>query len=48
VFWHREILSRVGRHENDTAAGVEVPVCLAGDEELAARVEREDTVELFL
>lgn len=38
----------VGGHEDDAAAGGEVLVCFAGNEELAARVEREDAVEFFL
>ena len=48
VLGHREVPGRVGRHEDDPPAGVEVAVRLACDEELPARVEREDAVELLL
>jgi hypothetical protein len=48
VLGNREVFRRVGRHEDDAPAGVEMAVSLASDEELTSRVERKDTVELFL
>lgn len=48
VLGHAEILGRVGRHEDDATTIVEVAVCLARDEKLAAGVQREDTIEFFL
>jgi hypothetical protein len=48
VLGNREVFRRVGRHEDDAPAGVEMAVSLASDEELASRVERKDAVELFL
>jgi hypothetical protein len=44
----RERVGRVGAHEDDPATFVQVLVPLAGDEELAARVDGEDPVELLL
>ena len=43
-----EVLGGVGGHEDDAAAVAQVAVGFAGDEELAARVEAEDAVELLL
>lgn len=48
VLGHAEFLGRVGRHEDDAAAGVEMAVRFAGDEELRTRVDAEDTIEFFL
>ena len=48
VLGHAEFLGRVGRHEDDAAAGVEMAVRFAGDEELGARVDAEDAIEFFL
>jgi hypothetical protein len=48
VLGHTEVLGGVGRHENNTTAFAEVVVGLAGDEELAARVQAEDAVEFLL
>lgn len=48
VAGHAEAVRRVGRHEDDAAALVEVLVRLAGDKELRARVEAEDAVKLLL
>lgn len=45
---HAKVPGRVGGHEDDASAVVEMAVCLAGDEELAAGVEGEDAVKLFL
>lgn len=45
---YAEILGGVGRHQYDTPALVQVAVGLASHKELAACVEAEDTVELFL
>lgn len=48
VAGHAEAVGRVGGHEDDAAALVEVLVRLASDEELRAGVEAEDAVEFLL
>lgn len=48
VLGHAEGVGRVGRHEDDAAAVVEMAVGFAGDEELRARVDAEDAIEFFL
>ena len=45
---HGEGGGRVGAHEDDAAVRAEVPVRLARDEELPARVDVEDAVEFLL
>lgn len=45
--WHALGLARDGAHEDQAAADLEVSIGLAGDEELAARVDVEDAVELL-
>lgn len=48
VFWHHEALGGVRARQDDAPAPAEVLVRLAGDKELAARVETEDAVEFLL
>lgn len=48
VLGHHEALGRVGARQDDAPAPAQVLVRLAGDEELAARVEAEDAVEFLL
>lgn len=45
---HAEVLGRVGRHQDNAPALVEMAVRLARDEELRARVDAEDAIELLL
>ena len=48
VFRHAEVLGRVGRHQDNTAALVEMAVGFAGNEVLSAGVDAEDAIEFFL
>jgi hypothetical protein len=45
---HTEILSRIGRHQDDTPAVVQMAVCLASHEELTSGVEANNTIEFLL
>lgn len=48
VLWHHEALGGVRACEDDAPAPAEVLVRLAGDKELPACVEAEDTIEFLL
>jgi len=48
VLGHTLGLASDGAHQDDAATDRQVPVCLAGNEELATSVDAEDTVELLL
>lgn len=43
-----KVFGGIGRHENDTAAVIEVAVRFPGDKKLTACVEGNDTVKFFL
>ena len=44
MFRNTKVLGRIGGHQDDTSAGVEMPVRLPGDKKLPSGVETEDTI----